>query len=316
MAALKPGAQLVVAGDHFQMPPIVALEPPLGAEYLVGSIQTYLRERFGTRVHVSELHENYRSSVQLVEFARTIGYPSKLTAVYPGTAIHCLTPIAGLQNSLPPGLLWSSAWSNVLDPVFSTMVLLHEDDLSSQSNEFEARMVASLIWCLRQSVSKELDGRLRAPHAAPSATEFWSTVVGIVTPHRAQRAAVIKELQRIFPGDTPLEIASAVDTVERFQGDERHIIIVSFAVGDPDVISGEEAFLMQLERTNVAISRAMAKCIVMMPTSLAGHIPEDRKALRTAHVLKGYVDEYCNRSVGIKIADADVTRTGQFRWRG
>jgi hypothetical protein len=42
MAALKPGAQLVVAGDHFQMPPIVALEPPLGAEYLVGSIQTYL----------------------------------------------------------------------------------------------------------------------------------------------------------------------------------------------------------------------------------------------------------------------------------
>jgi hypothetical protein len=31
-------------------------------------------------------------------------------------------------------------------------------------------------------------------------------------------------------------------------------------VADTDVISGEEEFLLQLERTNVAISRAMAKC--------------------------------------------------------
>jgi superfamily I DNA and/or RNA helicase len=103
----------------------------------------------------------------------------------------------------------------------------------SQSNEFEARMVASLIWCLRQCASKELDVRLQAAHAAPSATEFWSTIVGIVTPHRAQRAAVIRELRRLFPNDSPLEIAKAVDTVERFQGDERHVIIVSFAGGTP-----------------------------------------------------------------------------------
>jgi superfamily I DNA and/or RNA helicase len=176
-------------------------------------------------------------------------------------------------------------------------------------------MVASLIWCLRQCASKELDGRLQAAHAAPSATEFWSTIVGIVTPHRAQRAAVIRELRRLFPNDSPLEIAKAVDTVEKFQGDERHVIIVSFAVGDPDVIAGEEAFLMQLERTNVAISRAMAKCIVTMPSSLAGHIPEDRKALETAHALKGYVDEFCNRSVAITITGANVTRNGQLRWR-
>jgi hypothetical protein len=112
---------------------------------------------------------------------------------------------------------------------------------------------------------------------------------------------------------------ATLDRVERpigkFQGGERHVIIISFAVGDPDVIAGEEAFLMQLERTNVAISRAMAKCIVIMPTSLAGHIPEDQKALKTAHVLKGYVDEFCNRSTVITIVDANVTRKGQLRWR-
>jgi AAA domain len=216
---------------------------------------------------------------------------------------------------VPPDLLWSTAWSTVLDPTFSTVALLHEDDLASQSNEVEARIVASLIWCLRQVVSKDLDGRPQATHTAPSATEFWKDVVGIVTPHRAQRAAVVSELRSLFPNDNPLEIADAVDTVEKFQGDERHVIVVSFAVGDPDVVAGEEAFLMQLERTNVAISRAMAKCIVIMPNTLAGHIPEDRKALETAHALKGYVDEFCNRSVGITITGTNFTRNGQLRWR-
>jgi hypothetical protein len=126
IAALKPDAQLIVAGDHLQMPPIVALEPPVGAEYLVGSIQTYLRQRFAPRVYDSVLSANYRSNAQLVEFAKTIGYPSNLTAVYPDTAIHHRTPIAGLQNSLPSGLLWSAAWSKVLDPALPAVALLAE----------------------------------------------------------------------------------------------------------------------------------------------------------------------------------------------
>ncbi len=47
LAALREGAQLVVAGDHMQMPPIQSLDPPKGAEHLVDSIQTYLIKRFG-----------------------------------------------------------------------------------------------------------------------------------------------------------------------------------------------------------------------------------------------------------------------------
>ncbi|WP_425514812.1 hypothetical protein [Comamonas fluminis] len=40
-------------------------------------------------------------------------------------------------------------------------------------------------------------------------------------------------------------------------------MLVSFGVADIDVIGGEEAFLMQLQRTNVAVSRAMGKCIIV-----------------------------------------------------
>ena len=46
LALLRPGFQLVVVGDHLQMPPVFVADPPLGAEHLVGSLQTYLVERF------------------------------------------------------------------------------------------------------------------------------------------------------------------------------------------------------------------------------------------------------------------------------
>jgi superfamily I DNA and/or RNA helicase len=106
-----------------------------------------------------------------------------------------------------------------------------------------------------------------------------------------------------------------VDTVERFQGGERHTIIVTFGVADVDVIGGEEAFLMQLERTNVAISRAMAKCIVVMPDALAAHIPEDKRALATAYALKDYVEEFCNCRVDSTLSTPSETRWAQVRYR-
>jgi superfamily I DNA and/or RNA helicase len=166
---------------------------------------------------------------------------------------------------------------------------------------------------LRQSVSVALDGRGTVTHATPSPPEFWNQCVGIVTPHRAQRALVIRELEQLFPGEKNF-IDDAVDTVERFQGGERHTIIVTFGVADTDVIKGEEAFLMQLERTNVAISRAMAKCIVVLPKTLAAYIPEDKKALATAFALKDYIEEFCNIRVNTTLFDATQTRWAQVRY--
>ncbi|SMP59357.1 AAA domain-containing protein [Noviherbaspirillum suwonense] len=315
LATLKEDSRLIIAGDHLQMPPIMALEPPVGAEYLVSSIQKYLLSRpFAGKVNTCPLEENYRSAEDIVAYARTIGYRATLKASNPATALRFLasapTPTTGFPSSLP----WSPLWPQALDADKKILALLHDDDLSSQSNSFEAKMVAALTWCLRNTVSAELDGRGTATHISPTPDQFWGQCIGIVTPHRAQRALVVRELRALFPADPPDLIDSAVDTVEKFQGGQRHTIIVTFGVGDADVIMGEEAFLMQLERTNVAISRAMAKCLVIMPMTLAGHVPHDKKALETAHAIKDYVDEFCNQEIADRIMSSTTSKQAKLRY--
>lgn len=315
LATLKDDSRLIIAGDHLQMPPIMALEPPVGAEYLVGSIQKYLLSRsFPGKVNICPLEENYRSAEDIVAYARTIGYRSTLQASNSATALHFLSSIPTPKTGFPSSLPWSPLWPQALDADRKVLAMLHDDDLSSQSNLFEAKMVAALTWCLRNTVSAELDGRGATTHTSPKPDQFWGQCIGIVTPHRAQRALVVRELRAIFPADPPDLIDSAVDTVEKFQGGERHTIIVTFGVGDADVIMGEEAFLMQLERTNVAISRAMAKCLVIMPMTLAGHVPQDKKALETAHAIKDYVDEFCNQEIAGQISDGATLRQAKLRY--
>lgn len=316
IATLKDDFRLIIAGDHLQMPPIMALEPPVGAEYLVGSIQNYIFKRdFGGKIELSALKENYRSAEDIVAYARTIGYEQTLKAENPQTALHFLEAFPNPSNGFPQTLPWSDLWVTALEPDKKVLTILHEDDLSSQSNLYEAKIVAALVWNLKCTVSAKLDGRnITTHHAIPTEQEFWGECVGIVTPHRAQRALVIRELKEIFPYDDPGLIDAAVDTVEKFQGGQRHAIIITFGIGDVDVIVGEEAFLMQLERTNVAVSRAMAKCIVIMPMTLAGHVPQDKKALETAHALKGYVEEFCSAEIDGEILFESTSRRAKLRY--
>jgi superfamily I DNA and/or RNA helicase len=143
---------------------------------------------------------------------------------------------------------------------------------------------------------------------------FFDYGIGIVTPNKAQKALVVRKLLELFPNADPEKVFESVDTVERFQGGERNIVIVSFGVGDTDIIEGEEEFLLQLERTNVAVSRARAKCIVLMPKSLAYHLPSDEKAAETSIALKSYLEEFCIQRKAIIIASDQKNRNGEVRW--
>lgn len=290
LAAISKTAQIVIAGDRKQMPPIHSLAPPVGAEHLVGSIHGYLLTRFA--ISEQRLLVNYRSADHLVDFAKTLDYDAKLA---PHVAKRRLRYVSDPATILLPGSLPASqAWAAVLDEAKVVTTLLHEDPSSSQANHTEAKMVTALAYILRRCVSDELAPSSAALQPFASDDEFFNTGLGIVTPHKAQRALIIAELAGLFPAVSRAVLEESVDTVERFQGGQRHTIIVSFGVGDVDVIQGEEEFLLQMERANVAISRARAKCIVIMPRSLAYHLPSDAAVAKTATALKSYVEEFCS----------------------
>lgn len=315
LCGLKETARLIVAGDHLQMPPITSIESPADAAYLVGSIQTYLRERaFSSKVNQCVLETNYRSAEDIVAFARAIGYPLSLNAASPTLRLHFNAGLPS-RGSFPAHLPWCDAYADVLSTQNKVVTLLHDDEVSSQGNSFEAEAVAGAVWLLRQCVSADVDAVANSTpnHRVPTVKEFWEKCIGIVTPHRAQRALIIKALEKIFPGEKNF-IEEAVDTVERFQGGERHTIIVTFGVGDTDIITGEEAFLMQLERVNVSVSRAMAKCVIVMPKTLASYIPEDKKVISTAFALKDYIEVFCNISIDTFLESGTEKRWAQVRY--
>ncbi len=312
LASLRKGAQLIVAGDHKQMPPIQKLDPPKNAEYLVSSIQNYLIKRF--LVSHQPLLTNYRSNQDLVDYAKSLDYPPKLTAFHAKKDLSELVAVNDVIKKLPATLPKTVAYNELLRPERRVTALIHNDPTSSQANELEAGLVAGLAFTIRHSMAQELELGGSFKGTPFTDDEFFQNGVGIVTPHKAQKALVLRKLRELFPNADPTIVFSAVDTVERFQGGERDTIIVSYGVGDTDIIEGEEEFLLQLERTNVAVSRARAKCIILMPKSLAYHLPTDQKAAETSFALKSYLEEFCGHRMQLTIEFDGQVRLAEARW--
>lgn len=320
LCLLSAQPEVALFGDHLQMPPVIITQPPRNAEWLVGSIQNYLLHRHG--LSSQNLLINYRSASAFVEFGKRIGYPPGLSAHSANLRLHRIAEGAGLppnwQNTVP----WFSGVDEVLKPERTLVAVTYEDGRAGQANDFEADIVCSMVQQLFLSFSQFLDGERDAEgqeiipnHLAYDATVFWDRGVGIVTPHRAQRALIVRRLREIFPSHDPQRIDAAVDTVERFQGGQRDTIIISFGVGDPDLISEEEGFLLQLERTNVAISRARAKCVLVISEDLAYHLPSDRETILTSKAVKTYVSDFCRQSLPLQVSLAgNAQRLLTLRW--
>ena len=104
-----------------------------------------------------------------------------------------------------------------------------------------------------------------------------------------------------------------MDTVERFQGGERNLNIVSYGVGDEDIIREEEEFLINLNRTNVSISRAKQKVIVMMSDELAMHLTNDEDLVVHAKAIKRF-DHYCQNQTTFKVPWLGKLREINYRY--
>jgi superfamily I DNA and/or RNA helicase len=107
--------------------------------------------------------------------------------------------------------------------------------------------------------------------------------------------------------------------VERFQGQQRDVIIGSFGLGDPDLIRAEDEFLYSLNRFNVMASRARAKLVVLTTRSLVDHLADDSEVLEESRLLKNFAESFCKDptpvTLGYRTEGSDVLRPGLLRTR-
>ena len=230
-AFLDPRGRALVVGDHRQMPPIVAVTWNEEARRTVvdnevyGSVFDFLRARPFRRVG---LDESFRLPSRLASFLEEIIYRQDGIPFY-----------SRRDDPLPQRPTGDPYVDAVLDPRHPVVVVEHEDRASQQVSQVELDLLSPLLAACADPLG--LDG---------------ATGIGVVVPHRAQRAL----LRARFPA---LAAANAIDTVERFQGGERDVIVVSATASDPDYILSEADFLLNPNRLNVALSRPRRKLIVV-----------------------------------------------------
>ncbi|MCD4753220.1 MAG: AAA family ATPase [Anaerolineaceae bacterium] len=85
--------------------------------------------------------------------------------------------------------------------------------------------------------------------------------IGVVSPYRSQCRLIKSYLRKTLSYDDLGKIV--IDTVERMQGQEREVILVSFTTSDKDFLEIITSFFYQPERLNVTITRPKTKLIMV-----------------------------------------------------
>lgn len=254
-AFLQEDGQFIAIGDHRQMPPILAHAWDQDSRRVLDyarphlSIFELLRElKFAS----AALDESFRIPAEVADFLCRHVYAADGVDFHS----HNRTRLAPLDaaHELPT---WVGA---ALDPAHPLVVIEHAETGSQQSNEFEAELITELV----QIASEQLG--LDATHG-----------LGVVVPHRGQKFLLRERLPAY---------AEAIDTVERFQGGERDLIIVSATVSDREYAATESDFLLEPRRFTVAVSRPKRKVIVVASRAVFDLVPADLDAYERGSLWK------------------------------
>jgi superfamily I DNA and/or RNA helicase len=119
--------------------------------------------------------------------------------------------------------------------------------------------------------------------------------LGVVVPHRAQRAALREHVPCLSVTDpqTNMIVTSAVDTVERFQGGEREAILVSATESDRDYLLVSSDFLLDPRRLTVALSRARRKMVLVASHTVFSLFSADEETFVHAQLWKNLLRRTC-----------------------
>ncbi|WP_448540083.1 DEAD/DEAH box helicase [Roseiflexus sp.] len=228
----------IFIGDHKQLPPVLTARHR--EAWLRASVfGALVGRRFDTM-----LDETYRMNAELTEWPSQQYYDGQLRCASKEIAQR---RVAYMRQP--------TRFETILDPEApKVFVDLHHRNATTSSMA-EASLICDLI------------AELLACGVKPDE-------IGVVTPYRAQ-ARTIRNLLHSMPPDSEQRRKIIVDTVERMQGQERDVILLSLTTSNPAFAAGIADFFLQPERLNVAITRARVKLIIVGSSHLLSLVSED-----------------------------------------
>jgi len=218
------GQRYIFIGDERQLPPVTSLK---GTQSGNLSIFGYLSGRGAETM----LTTTYRMNDILSRWPSHKFYDDRL-APDPHTASRRLN----LKQT-------DGIWDHVLDPDFPAVFV----DLMHRGNTTRSHKEAEIV---TEIISSLLYARISAEQ------------LGVVVPYRAQGRLIRSRLRETL-NDEHISRAVVVDTVERMQGQEREVILVSLTTSNTAFAAQLADFYFQPERLNVAITRPRTKLIIV-----------------------------------------------------
>ncbi len=223
LAPLSLAPVFILAGDHLQLPPVVKDK---STDTTTPGLERSLFERLNGELpdeHTCRLNIQYRMNKEIQDIPSKLFYDGRLT---PADAVVARRLTFKYERK-------KSKFSRVLNPNFPVFFVDVQGADSGKARPAEAAVAAGIALDLIK-------------FGVPAAE------IGIITPYRAQQGLIRKHLAEAAMTEL------SVDTVDRFQGGEREVIILSLTRSD-----AVTSFLADKKRLNVSLSRARSKLILL-----------------------------------------------------
>ena len=250
--AMLKGRKFVFFGDHKQLPPVLQSIPKRDAASwsVFGSL--------AQNSDVTTLTTTYRLNAALAHWPSENFYSGEL---------HAST------GSAERGTPWKTA------PTHPALTA----DASAVFVECEPSEVGG-----KTAAQSEAETVAEIVHAATEAG-LPPDEVGVVAPYRRQSRLIKKLLRRSQRlKDHSAEIV--VDTVERFQGQERELIVLSLTTSDLEFLEKVADFYFQEERWNVAATRARSKLVIVGSRTVFEFKPLDSDLEESVALVRSLVE--------------------------
>ncbi len=252
--------RFILVGDHKQLPAVVQQQEGADVENTSSVLENIhlssctnslferliLTERAAGRTDfIGTLHKQGRMHPDIADFANRKFYAKE--------QLECVPLAHQLETELAYNEESEDALDNMLKAhrmIFIPSMPCKQLNISEKVNTDEARIIADLLRRLYRQMSKDFD-----PQKS----------VGIIVPYRNQIAMIRKEIERL---EIPALEGISIDTVERYQGSQRDVILYSFTIQSRYQLDFLTANTFYEEgqpidrKLNVAITRARKQLIL------------------------------------------------------